>query len=258
MRFKSYSIGFWTDVLDAWASFNFKKEVKDIDIYNQQLWYNSHIKQSNKMIKYDKAIHRGLFTISQFIDPDGNWIPVNTICEIYNLSILEYIAIVSAMPKEWKKYIKRREAPTRLINKLQYNYAKVCGIRKCTHYCYNTMNSFPNLLRNGYAKLQLIIPDIMDFDLYCNCFNELYITTTSNTKLRIFQYRLLHRAIILNSHLKKGKIIEDDSCSLCKNETEYMIHFFVNCYVVKQLWSSVLKLCKKFDNSVTSCLDMDA
>ena len=49
---------------------------------------------------------------------------------------------------------------------------------------------------------------------------------TKSTKLREFQFRLLHRRLPTNDFLTKIRIKEDPQCSFCKEECEKLIHLF--------------------------------
>ena len=66
-------------------------------------------------------------------------------------------------------------------------------------------------------------------------------TITNVPKLRSFQYRVMHRALVLNTHLNRWGMREDNLCSFCQNSKETIQHIFVNCKHTKALWMSVNK-----------------
>ena len=47
------------------------------------------------------------------------------------------------------------------------------------------------------------------------------------------------------SYLKKIKIADSDLCNLCGSDSETILHLFVHCPVVKDLWTNVLKWIEK-------------
>ena len=55
---------------------------------------------------------------------------------------------------------------------------------------------------------------------------------TVESKLRIFQYKVLNNILYLNDRLYKMWIVQTPLCSLCKQEKETVIHFVmsVSCY----------------------------
>ena len=54
---------------------------------------------------------------------------------------------------------------------------------------------------------------------------QLY-SVTNVPKYRSFQYRLLQRALVMNTHLYKWKIRGDELCSFCNEEREVSEHLF--------------------------------
>ena len=59
---------------------------------------------------------------------------------------------------------------------------------------------------------------------------------TNIPKLRSFQYRLLHHAVITNAHLFRWGIKNSNRCTFCEKEKETYIHLFVYCKYVEPLW----------------------
>ena len=72
------------------------------------------------------------------------------------------------------------------------------------------------------------------------------LVVTNIAKYRSFQYRLLHRAVLLNTQLHKWGIVETDMCSFCHLQRETYTHFFVMCPVVQPMWLKAEKLMKSF------------
>ena len=67
---------------------------------------------------------------------------------------------------------------------------------------------------------------------------------TINTRLRVFQYKVLNNALFLNKHLYIFKLRDTQICSFCNQEDETVIHLFANCYKSKTLWNSLKKFFK--------------
>ena len=61
--------------------------------------------------------------------------------------------------------------------------------------------------------------------------------------MRDFQYRFLHRGLLMNKQLKEWKILEQDLCMHCGRQTESMVHFFVDCDVAKDMWDKYKEYC---------------
>ena len=69
-------------------------------------------------------------------------------------------------------------------------------------------------------------------------------------KLRSFQYRLLHNALILNDKLVHWKLSETNLCSNCNKEKETVLHFFAKCDEATHFWKQIKKFTEeKFHQS---------
>ena len=64
--------------------------------------------------------------------------------------------------------------------------------------------------------------------------------TTLLTKVREFQYKLLHGAIYTKEKLLKFGFVENNQCSFCKQMVETYKHLFWDCVHVKPLWQKVI------------------
>ena len=63
--------------------------------------------------------------------------------------------------------------------------------------------------------------------------------TTLDTKVRMFQYKVLHNTLYVNKMLFKfGKVISP-RCSFCKLHEETIIHLFYDCSIVKRIWNQL-------------------
>ena len=59
---------------------------------------------------------------------------------------------------------------------------------------------------------------------------------TVNTKLRVFQYKILNNILFVNKMLFKLRKIESPLCSFCKAEDETFMHLFDRCRKTSILW----------------------
>jgi len=72
---------------------------------------------------------------------------------------------------------------------------------------------------------------------------------TRKSKLRIFQFKLIHRRISTNRYLFKVGISSSEQCSFCENTSESLLHLFWECPKTKVFWNEVIKWLGNF-----SCL----
>ena len=174
--------------------------------------------------------------ISQLIDIQGGFLPIDIICRMFNLTTMQYNIIISALPKQWKNLI-RSGCLTLGVNKFKCEiFATSKG---CSAIYYKSVKASTEAFRLAFGKWKEIFPDYGDF---CEYFNMIYVITT-NTKLRSFQFRMLHKAIILNDRLYRWKIKSTNLCSFCNTKKETQIHFFFECDTTKKIWEEVRAFC---------------
>ncbi len=58
--------------------------------------------------------------------------------------------------------------------------------------------------------------------------------TTNDSKLRILQFKIIHRILATNKRLKLFGYKDSDLCDFCKTEIETISHLFWECGVTKQ------------------------
>ena len=85
-------------------------------------------------------------------------------------------------------------------------------------------------------------------------FYSVNFQSTIDSKLRSFQYKLLHRAIPTNKYLFQCKIKNSDLCYFCHETTESLEHLVWFCPKVKKFWDEVKCLfnhCQLSENFMT-------
>ena len=60
-------------------------------------------------------------------------------------------------------------------------------------------------------------------------------------RYRSFQYRLLQRAIVTNVQLYKWNLVDTENCYFCEAEPETLTHLFIECPIVRQLWTKIFE-----------------
>ena len=97
------------------------------------------------------------------------------------------------------------------------------------------MSAFPSI---ALSKWQLSLNIQIEQGTFLELFQNMYLLT-KDTKLLIFQYKLLHRHTITNRNLNlwdqnlDPELRRSDKCSFCNIEPEHFEHLFYNCTIVK-------------------------
>jgi hypothetical protein len=71
--------------------------------------------------------------------------------------------------------------------------------------------------------------------LYSSSFFFIYIST----KLRYFQFKILHRYLAVNKLLAQIGIKKSDLCVFCHNNVESIQHLFWDCPEITPLWDQI-------------------
>ena len=68
---------------------------------------------------------------------------------------------------------------------------------------------------------------------------QLHFLCTTETKLRVFQFKFLHRRVVTDDFLLKIGKKETDSCSFCAGYPETLTHLFWHCRSTQTFWNNV-------------------
>ena len=229
---------FWRDMLIAWCKYNFKRTTCP---EGQTIWYNSHIKIGEQVVLYEKPYQCGLLWVSQLYE-NNRLIGIRTAQEKYKLNFVEYQGVIAALPKEWRKYLVTDECENNT--------------------CYDADINRHALTKHAYAHLptrkSTSAPEVKwlkNFEHYfiqedvSKQFNNIN-AVSNNPKLRSFQYRLLHGALITNIHLQHWMNAVTSACSFCGEERETIQHLLYDCKYSQTIWHSISELATHYCSRV--------
>ena len=232
---------FWVDVLRAWCEYNHHTNFR---IDNQLIWYNSNIRVEGKPILWSDAQRQGLLYVAQLFH-QNSFKAASIIKEEYGLSILRYNSLKSAIPKEWINFFCERETIT-FTPKAPHNYDLCINVynKNFSRKVYKFLAEDITLVHNKYMKWRQDLGSEYDEGLidFKRHFSDLY-HCTNVAKYRSFQYRLLQRGLVTNTHLYKWKLVDTELCTFCKESKETLIHLFVQCPIITQMWNDIAQYC---------------
>ena len=220
---------FWYDVLVSWSYLHFES---DPDRSTHILWFNSLVRINGHTVWWPNAFRRGLVYCDQLY-PNGVLIEEGLARQLYQITVMELNSLVAAVPRQWRSMA--REGVVCRRNEFWEKCQKTKSLAKM---CYNLLISAPSGISDRAVKWSNDLrEDISDGDI-SRCFVNIN-KCTNIPKYRSFQYRLLHRAIILNSHLYRWGMCENNRCSFCGEEKETSVHLFCDCRYTRFLWDKV-------------------
>ena len=216
---------FWRDMLAAWCSINYRKATSPD---GQIIWYNSDIKIQGRTIFYQKAVKAGLLWVSQLYK-NGQLLSLRQI-DGFHITLMEYQGIISALPSSWKRALRSEQV---FLNVTVYDeYVKETNLSRKI---YNKLieEDYISVIKKKWESLRCL--DSTDDEVRTAC-RKIY-AVTNLPKLRSFQYRIINKALVLNSHLFRWKLRENNLCTFCDEDKEDFEHLFLNCPHVTEIWA---------------------
>ena len=238
---KKFTKSFWRDVLAAWSLLNFKDNCLEYpEIMNQVIWYNSKIKINHNVCFFPAAFNSGLRYVYQMVGPNGKMLSTQSLMELYDLTVLQANGLISSIPQSWKRTIQENASDD--FTDYEHLVQKIYDHAHPTAWFYKTVNKKYGAVGIIMDKWRTLI-DIEIEDIEVAVRNIYKIT--NHTKLRSFQFRMLHKAIILKDQLVHWKITEDNQCFNCKCAKESIIHLFAECPFIKKIYTDIQKYLKE-------------
>ena len=234
---------FWIQVMEAWAALNYPLTQKDSP-FAQSIWFNSNVKIDDKLIWWPESYRKGLMWFSQLYE-NGQLISIGTAYRRFSLSLMQFNAIISAVPRVWRVTMRCQTDTDEAKNQVPYD--RCVAMDKLAKYAYAQLlpSAQPSEHTLNKWKEELSLPITIQ-NIYDECL-EMY-KVSNIVKLRSFQYRVIYRALVLNIHLYRWGMIRDNRCSLCHTQPETLYHLFWECAITQHFWEEVRSVIKLFTN----------
>ena len=224
---------FWVCVLLAWSKIHYVEPQSKVQVLNQFIWLNTHIRINNEVIEWKEWIEKSILDISDLY----NGTRFKTSQEL-NVQWLQLWQIIQSIPVQWRQMLESENDGCSV--KDVYRELLTCTLNRSKR-IYNMLISDDKQL-NKYARcwIQQGLSELTQED-YVRDFDRLY----KITKERDFQYRLLLGKIICNSDLFDWHKLETDRCTFCGKERETMLHVFYECEELMEILEFFNELCVK-------------
>ena len=225
---------FWKEVFDSW---NNLKELHlpryPGDVLSTSLWNNNSIKVGNSTVYYKKWAKRGIWTVNDLIDNQGNIMSFQDFQQTYSLRpmFLQFYGITLTV-KKWLHYTGVNVHEKNPQPLMPFNIGLFLKSKKGSKDMYNALNR-KTVQISAEQKWENILNkyDVEWKNIHIHCTKH-----TKNTKLCWFQYRIIHRILGTNTFLYKIKVKVCNLCNFCKEEPETIEHLLWGCHKVSDLW----------------------
>ena len=241
---------FWKEVWKSWSEYNYYIEQR---IENQYIWYNSKIKINRKVIFWKDAYCRGLKYAFQLFE-NCSFKTADQMYNEYGISEMRFNSLKSAVPKDWKCFFTSN--PRCTYSPIPpHNYDNVVSTEvNLSQKVYKFMLDDVMLVHGKYVRWREDLRE--NFTETLVEFGQMHLDVykvTDVAKYRSFQYRLMQRGLVTNIQLHKWNIILSPNCEFCSEQKETIIHMFVECSKVYQLWECFYLFIQ--ENYLDVCID---
>ena len=180
--------------------------------------------------------------VGDILDPDGKVVTIDVLRQHFKLSInlLNYYTVRAKASVFVKKYRSREDTNFLQVRPaIPFHSSILFGSKYKSNFFYTNLINFehqqetPAHETKWEAQLGHIIQENW-YTYYRVCFQSI-----KDNSFIWLQCRILHRILGTNSYLYKIKIANTNLCRLCGNENESILHLFVECPKVKELWKNI-------------------
>ena len=218
------------------------------EVLSEHLWLNRLHKIPNKPFMFYPFESVGINHVADlFIDQHPiPWISVKSKCNLVEKLHFRWFQLMKVISDKWANIMKAGTGSTQDLNNEKFSvminrsHASITQLTsKCIYmHIVNKIATVPTAQRWFEQSLKLEQnQDSYDFD-----WNKIYMLSrksTTDSRTRVFQCRLLNNVLYLNNQLFKMKLVETPLSSLCNNFAESAIHYFSECRSTQTLWNKV-------------------
>ena len=198
---------------------------------------------------YSKTLSdKGVNSVSDLTGLDGNFISWDLLSSKFDLTVNEFLpwyGVIQSIPANWKIIILKRNTPEQQSN-----------IDKIKHFSsgifingsfITALNLNSKIVYQQYIKKLFKVPTARLYfsqkhNVRDECWPTIYTLAsklTIDSKMRIFQYKILNNILYFNKALYQMKIADSPFCTFCSQEDETIEHVFLSCEYFKRLWKNV-------------------
>ena len=232
---------FCRDVFSSFARFPERYIPQTISEFLQEpIPFHHKIKIEGTLISRQVWRRLGIRTFGQLTSGNFDFLEYSRFTTKFgnDINFLEYYGMIKAI-KIYKESLHLKDAPSPNTTE-----AKPCAIlqseRKGANAIRNILRQNIRLLPKAVAKWNnTYIRTFLGLD-WPAAYSRLK-SSTSDTKLNWFQYRILRRVLTTIDYLYKRKVIDSDRCTFCKTEKETISHLLWDCTYSETFWKHVLE-----------------
>lgn len=248
---------FLKEVLHIWAEINFQNTPKDFE--DIPLWHNSLIRIGKIPVFFPRWSTSSVNHVKDLLDENSKFLTHAAFTVKYDLTcnFLEYYGLISAI-QSIKGIPEKVATQAKTLGQLLKSNEFSKTIYKLI------VQKKTSIPRKSEQKWERACLEQENININWEKTYSLAFHATKSSKLRTFQFKLLHRRIATNDFLFKIGIAPNNLCTFCKEHVETLEHIFWNCIFSQTFWSSVTDWIATYTHlsqsshfSMSICLGLD-
>ena len=247
LKYKGQVISVLQSIANAWATLSYHMPQTKIEVFDQRIWYNSHLRRNNVPLKGGKIKEKGINYVRDVYSViDNTFITFKQAQEKYGDigNFLDYIAMLKIIEAKWgplleEKIVEKNSSNLHFLNIM-------VSKDKVSKWAYECIIENKGTNTDGCRMLWNRDLDIrVTQDQWQNMLLDAHYLTMS-TKLKWFQYKVINRKLTTNVTINRWNKEIESNCSFCKKQRETVMHLLYECNEVTKLWRAMEKWFKKF------------
>ena len=205
----------------------------------QTLWNNVNIKYKGELLFFKDWKRAGIERVNDIIKEDHSRLltleEITRIVQTHPAIVLfQYNALINAVPEQWKRWVVQ----------CGYLHTQQQHIFDISKYCQK-----PKLIRNMLCendtnkdRIKTCAEGFWRRKVNIEIDKTIWLIphiSTKEIRLRELQWKIIHNLYPTNILLNKMKVTDDNKCPLCRDEVDYLEHFFFFCPPVRQFWTQI-------------------
>ena len=120
---------FYRQLFEAWDKTKVDPGEDPIRLRREVLWHNQGIKIKGKEVCYKDWYDKGIILFHDILDENGNFLELQELSRKFdaNCGLMEYNSLKSAIPRDWKRLVKKMKIPLQAVSNQEHLYLKCSG-----------------------------------------------------------------------------------------------------------------------------------
>ena len=219
---------FYIDILKAWTEVQglCNVGIHQNNIRSSILWNNKNITIEGKSVYWKEWHTAGIDRLGDLLDENNSFLGYYQLCRKTGLKppLTKFFGLISVIPSKWKQALRSGIN----LNSQQTKKPDQSFLNK------GTCKSIRNLLTQNKFREPLASSRLCRLGIEYDKLKAIYLlpfNLTKETKLSMFQYKIIHNILPYGNRLYMMKILNSALCNYC-NLLETLPHMLVECNTV--------------------------